>query len=88
MTWEPNDHFTENEAARAAAVFFGHPQTGSAVAFRDMLNAFAPLVAAREREQCAKIAETVEGDFERDTPGRTESAVRRGVAAAIRARHK
>ena len=41
-----------------------------------------------EREACAKLAETVDGDFERDTPGRTESAVRSGVAAAIRARNK
>lgn len=39
-----------------------------------------------EREECALLAERVVGDFERDTPGRTEGATRQGIAAAIRAR--
>jgi hypothetical protein len=40
---------------------------------------------AAEREACARLAETLVGD-ERDAPGRTECATRRGIAAAIRAR--
>lgn len=39
-----------------------------------------------EREACAKLAETAVGDWERDTPGRTESMTREGIAAAIRNR--
>lgn len=39
-----------------------------------------------ERERCAKLAETATGDFARDTPSRTESSVRAGIAAAIRSR--
>lgn len=41
---------------------------------------------AVEREACAKIAEHVDGDFERDTDARTVDATRRGIAAAVRAR--
>lgn len=48
-------------------------------------SAIAGAVAA-EREACAMIAETVDGDWERDTPGRTESTTRKGIAAAIRSR--
>lgn len=41
--------------------------------------------AREEREACATIAETATGDFERDTPARTERETRSGIAAAIRA---
>ena len=43
-------------------------------------------IARDEREACAKIVETLNGDFERDTGPRTENALRSGIAAAIRNR--
>ena len=49
--------YTEAMAAQAAAVFFGHRHPGSAAAFRDALNVFAPLVSDMEREACAKICD-------------------------------
>jgi hypothetical protein len=39
-----------------------------------------------DREACAVVAERCHGDFWRDTPGRTESLTRQGIAAAIRSR--
>jgi hypothetical protein len=47
---------------------------------RDLVDA----AVAAEREACAKIAETVTGDFQRDTASRTESLVRKRIASAIR----
>lgn len=36
----------------------------------------ARIAIAAEREACAKAAESLNGDFERDTPGRTEGTAR------------
>ena len=44
------------------------------------------IAVSEERAACARLAETISGDFERDTGGRTVSATRSGIAAAIRAR--
>lgn len=51
----------------------------------DLAGQIAALLKA-EREACAKLAESIDGDFERDTESRTVSATRAGIASAIRAR--
>jgi hypothetical protein len=46
---------------------------------------FAALVAEREREECAKVADSQDGDDEGDAPDCTWSRCARHIAAAIRA---
>jgi hypothetical protein len=50
------------------------------------LEKFAALVAAYEREECAKVADRQNGDDEEDSESCVWSKAARHIAAAIRAR--
>jgi hypothetical protein len=50
------------------------------------LERFAALVAAAEREACAQVADSQDGDDPGDAPDCTWSRCARHIAAAIRAR--
>ena len=50
------------------------------------LERFAALVAAHEREECAKVADRQNGDDEEDSESCVWSKAARHIAAAIRAR--
>lgn len=62
--------FTDDDAAKAAAVFFGHEMPGSAVAFREALNVFAPLVVLRSVEACAAKAREYAAHYPQGSDGR------------------
>lgn len=77
--------FTDDMAAKAAAVFFGHGQPGSAVAFREALEVFAPLATAEAREECARIADGYARRAMAANPSAQEAAVAaEHIAEAIR----
>jgi hypothetical protein len=54
--------------------------------YEENLEAFAVLVAAAEREACAQVADSQDGDDPGDAPDCTWSRCARHIAAAIRAR--
>ena len=53
---------------------------------QEFIERFAALVAAHEREECAKVADRQNGDDEEDPESCVWSKAARHIAAAIRAR--
>ena len=78
------------EMAREAGfmvVHEGEPETGAWYeCFTEEIERFAALVAAAEREACAKVIDEMAEDMEREMEPSTAIAYVRSKAAAIRAR--